>query len=706
VLLQSAAAALLSVGASQTMALGVTLCAEPYTQSVPGNGALPMWGYRQVASAAGCESAGTTASPGPLITVPAGDSTLAITLVNKLNVPTSIVLAAQSLPVDGGPPVMAADVVGPTCVPTPAAASTAAAHPQNCRVRSFTGETDPGASRTYTFNNIRPGTYLYQSGTHPQVQVQMGLFGMAKQDATVVGATGRQLFAGANAGFDVDVPVVLSEIDPEQHILIAGTLGGADPTTWKSGKNSTLNYVPKFFLINGKMFDSANPNASDLVVANAGNGARVALRIANAGLQSRSLMLNSGTWKLLTEDGYPYRAAREQATALVPAGKTTDAMLISSAPSDGSVGRSLAIFDRRGGTDNADGSALGGQVARLAQSGPAVPFMAAIGNQVANEGSAFAYQVIGGNIDTYSLATATPGITINPTTGLINWAVPTGVVLPLPTVASLTVTGSGSAGAPVSQSFSVRINHTPTIAPASAVAVTNGTVTVAAPGLLSDAADVDADPVTAVQTAAASAGVLTLNADGSYSWTRSPPTGPAQTVTFGVAARDPYGLTSTSKTVTLNVAAVNTPPTAIGDAYTITLSRVFGVIRIITASQQVTALTRPISTLTGNDTDPDGNATINLASVTVVPGSVRKINLASPTGCTTNCDTIPTLSSTPLNWIQAEASVVVTGSTSFRFVPRVNILTQPETGTYEFRYTVRDAQGALSNEAVVRVTVN
>ena len=32
---------------------------------------------------------------------------------------------------------------------------------------------------TYTFDNLRPGSFLLQSGTHPQVQVQMGLFGLA-----------------------------------------------------------------------------------------------------------------------------------------------------------------------------------------------------------------------------------------------------------------------------------------------------------------------------------------------------------------------------------------------------------------------------------------------------------------------------------------------------------------------------------------------
>ena len=113
----------------------------------------------------------------------------------------------------------------------------------------------------------------------------------------------------------------------------------AAPTrrSWKAGDNSTLNYAPRFFLINGRVFtgiDASGAAATDLPVA-AANGSRIGLRIANAGLQSRTLMLTNGTWKLLGEDGYPYAAPREQATVLVPAGKTTDAQIIANVPATG-----------------------------------------------------------------------------------------------------------------------------------------------------------------------------------------------------------------------------------------------------------------------------------------------------------------------------------------------------------------------------------
>jgi Bacterial Ig domain len=702
-----AAAALLAVSMSAAEAASVTLCAERYAQVLPGPnapaGGVPMWGYRQVATAAACASGVGigTASPGPLLTVPPGDTTLAITLVNSLTVPTSIVLMGQDLPTDGGAPVSAVDLVGPSCDPTAGSVADRLA----CRVRSFTGETAPGATRTYTFANLKPGTYLYQSGTHPQVQVQMGLFGMVEQDAQASGSATRLLSSDAASAFDLDLPVVLSEIDPAQHALIDSTLGSADPSSWKAGNNSTLKYEPKFFLINGKVFAgvaSDGSAATDLPIA-AASGSRVILRMANAGLQSRNLMLTSGMWKLLGEDGSPYVAAREQSTALLPAGKTTDALIVSVAPTDGSTNRALAIFDRRGGTDNADGSALGGQVARIAQSAPVGSFISPIGPQVANEGSAFSLQVQGSNISGYSLSGAPAGMTIS-ATGLITWAVPLGTSVP--TSADVTVNGTGvTAVVPVT--FSARVNHTPTMAQTGPIAVAHGTVTVPVAGVLAGATDPDGDaPLTAVQTVAASSGTLTLNTNGSYTWTGPQPATGTSPVTFSVAARDPFGLQSAPRTVTLNVAA-NVPPVAVNDAYTLTLARVplINTLRSVNDALQITAMTRPVSTLTANDTDDGAIAATTIARVVPVPPlsgtiSARRINPASPAGCTTNCATIapPALGG-------SQASVTMNANGTFILRPHATVLTIPVPGTYEFRYTVRDDQNALSNQAVVRVTV-
>lgn len=360
-LLPIAAATLLAAGADGVHAMSVTLCAEPYTITLPGEAAqVPMWGYRQVADASACSatSALRASAAAPVITMPAGDSSLAVTLVNRLAVPTSVVIAGQALPADGGAAVMAEDLIGASCDPATMAMPARMA----CRVRSFTGETDAGAQRTYTFTNLRPGSFLLQSGTHPQAQVQMGLVALLKQDAAPLDLTARRLYGAAatdaNPSFDVDATALLSEVDVAQHNRIQSTLGtDGQQAQWKTG-GSTLDYAPRHFLINGRPFDGSNVAATDIGL-NAPNGARVVLRLANAGLQSRSLMLTNGTWRVLTEDGYPYAAPREQATVLLPAGKTSDVAMV--AVNNGAVGSTAtmgAVFDRRGG-------AAGGQMARL-----------------------------------------------------------------------------------------------------------------------------------------------------------------------------------------------------------------------------------------------------------------------------------------------------------------------------------------------------
>jgi VCBS repeat-containing protein len=530
------------------------------------------------------------------------------------------------------------------------------------------------------------------------VQIQMGLFGMARHDAGTAG----QLFAGAGAAYDVDVPVVLSEIDPDQHALIASTLGSADPTAWKAGNNSTLKYAPRFFLVNGRVFagvDGSGKAATDLAVS-AVPGSRVVLRLANTGLMSRSLVLNSGTWKLLTEDGSPYAAPREQATVLLPAGKTSDAMLTSSAPTNGTTNTSVAIFDRRGGTDNGDGTTMGGQIARLAQAGPVGSFISPISAQVANEGAPYSLQVLGSGITAYTVAGGPAGLTIT-SGGLINWVVPTGTAVP--TNYTLNVGGVGTT--PVTPvSFTLRVNHAPTIAQTGPIAVTHGSVTIPAAGVLAGATDPDGDaPLTAVLSTAASAGNLTLNADGSYAWTGAQPATGSTAVTFSVAARDPFLLTSTPKTVTLNVAA-NAAPVAVNDAYTLT--RAGGGLLPINNATQIAALTRPVSTLTANDTDDGSINATTIARVSPVPPLVapstvtaRRINPNSPAACTSNCVTInPGVG-------QTQASVTFNANGTFTLIPHA-LLTLPVAGTYEFRYTVRDDQNALSNQAIVRVTVN
>lgn len=703
-LLRIAAAGLVALAGSQAQAAAITLCAQPFTKIVASGVNVPMWGY----SAGAC---GNPSAPGPMVTVPAGDTTLQVTLINNLTVPTSIVLSAQALPtaidgVAGSPttsPVMAADVVGPTCTPDAAALTTDANHPLNCRVRSFTGETAPGTTRVYEFTNLRPGTYLYQSGTHPQVQVQMGLAGMAR------------IYPNTALGVTSDVPVVLTEIDVAMHQRIASTLGSANPASWKAGGNSTFNYAPGYFLVNGRVFGGINATtgiAATDIDAPAVRNQSVRLRIANAGLQSRSLVLNRGMWSLVGEDGYAYPAAREQATLLLPAGKTTDADILITDPVPGSR---LALFDRRDGAENpGDTTLAGGQIARIVTSvAGTAPFLEPINDQLASEAVPFSLQAVATNAVSFTLTGALPGMTINDA-GLLSWPSPAGAG------GDVTVnawSAAGGTGTRMSRTFNVKvINHKPVMTTPPAYTVVNGTLNVAAPGLLAFATDADGDAMTAVQLGTPLTG-LSLASNGGFNFSVPRPAADV-TQTFQAAALDATGLQSAPVTVTLNLKA-NVAPVAINDG-----TPTVAIQTIVVARSSAGATTGSISltplanrqfaptVLTVNDTDAETSVVANSLLVSSWPRT------SAPVGVTvtatrvsnTGAELALPFNTTTQQYTQNEAAVVFSGG-ALTFTPRTTVASGGTVvpanglGVYKIRYTVQDTDGGTSNVGTAYILV-
>jgi FtsP/CotA-like multicopper oxidase with cupredoxin domain len=99
-----------------------------------------------------------------------------------------------------------------------------------------------GGSVTYSFVASHPGTFIYESGTDPQKQVNMGLFG-----ALIVRPTQGANFAYNRADSQFtsteEFMVLLSEIDPYQHQAV------------EAGQNFDMNtYHPRYWLINGRGF--------------------------------------------------------------------------------------------------------------------------------------------------------------------------------------------------------------------------------------------------------------------------------------------------------------------------------------------------------------------------------------------------------------------------------------------------------------------
>jgi hypothetical protein len=292
------------------------LRADHTIQALPTGGSVPMWGFA-LDSAFGTLD-GTVTVPGPLLTVPAIDQTLTIHLDNNLGVPISLVINGQQ------------------------AVMTPVRNPDG-RVRSFTHETAANnlTAVDYTWTNLRPGTYIYQSGTHPAVQVQMGLYGGVVKDYAAL--PHKQAYA--NTVYDVSVPLFFSEIDPALHNAVATNNYGPG-----MAMTSTIDYEPKYFLINGQMYQ---PGQAVVPAGTSGGG--TLLRLFNMGLKTRCPLLQGAYLTLIAEDGLPYRYPKEQYVASLPAGQTIDAMVVF--PSAGTY----PIYDRRLGLTNAQ-TAPGGML--------------------------------------------------------------------------------------------------------------------------------------------------------------------------------------------------------------------------------------------------------------------------------------------------------------------------------------------------------
>ena len=114
-------------------------------------------------------------------------------------------------------------------------------------------------------------------------------------------------------------------------------------------------------------------------------------------------------------------------------------------------------------------------------------------------------------------------------------------------------------------------------------------LTVATPGVLGNDADTDGDPLTAALVTGPSHGSLTLNANGSFSYT--PAADFAGSDSFTYRASDGT-LESNQATVTIMITATNDGPTAAADAH---------------STAEDTTLTVAAPGILGNDSDPDGD---------------------------------------------------------------------------------------------------
>lgn len=651
------------------VAAEIDLALNPAATVMPdGTAGVRMWGYRVCAGTVTdivCNNSGAPlTSPGAALVVPPNDNTLQVTLYNQLRlVPTSFVVHGLNTAMA---PVFA-DAVGTVCTPSttalpPTATPADEAARRACRLRSFTTEAAPppqtGVSppAIYTYNNVRPGTYLYQSGTLPQIQVQMGLYGMMSKDAGTAGT----VYPGVT--YDAQTRMIFSEVDAAMHASIySGTLTG-----------STLDYNPRHFRTH--IYD---PLSNLPVQVNASSAAQFMggpthlIRMANAGLQTRVPALNNGTWALLGEDAQPYPYAREQHTALLPAAKTSEAFL--------NAARPLTMFDRRMAFADVGSGGVAGQ---FVQFSTAVVVPASLTHNCSTTGvqgtlyTCTATSEVGA---TLSLVSPPAGMTISG--GVITWT-PTNAQAQLPANPTFTNPVQIVATAPgfgaTTASFSVavtNVNDAPTAVANTytfAATATSRTLTVAAPGVLAGDSDIDGDTLTAqLVTPPADGTPAPLNADGSISYTLPATATLPATRTFTYRAVDPSTAVSNTVTVTMNFTVA--PPVAVADTYTFNNTILF-----------------PTQTIPILANDTPGGLAFNLTNVQVA----RESNGAGATTGTL----LPNLT-------RGTVATPSTGAITYA-APLGLAGTTNNAGTDYFYYRVRNTAGTFSAWTRVDVTMN
>jgi FtsP/CotA-like multicopper oxidase with cupredoxin domain len=320
---------LLAASAGIASAAEFYLRADARQLTMPDNAVVTVWGFALDTDNNFATVDGTTTTPGPMLTVPSTDTTLTIHLKNNLPEPVSLVIPGQVATMT---PVFFNDALG------------------RRRVRAFTAEAAAnGGEATYTWTNFKPGTYLYQSGSHVAVQVQMGLFGGVKKDAAA-----SQAYPGVV--YDREAVLFFSEIDPALHAAVSGGTYGPG-----LAMTSTIDYAPKYFLLNGEAEYTMTGVVPAIVVGN-----RVLVRFINAGLLTRTPMLLGSSMTVLSEDGNlsPYPTETRDSVGLLAA-KTMDVMVTPE-----TVGVMMSLFDRRGytslGTASGGGTATGQVIPGLA----------------------------------------------------------------------------------------------------------------------------------------------------------------------------------------------------------------------------------------------------------------------------------------------------------------------------------------------------
>jgi len=284
--------------ASCTPTVTLDLYAKTGTATLYGTTSYTIWGYA-------ANSGDPAGLPGPVLDVNQGDC-VGVTLYN-VDIPeaTSLLFQGQAL------------------------------------IPDTTGVT-VGGSTSYTFLADSPGTFLYEAGLIPnaQHQVAMGMYGAL----IVRPATAGQAYDDPSTAYDVEQVTVLSELDPA--LNNSGAPAAFD----------MRNYLPQYFLINGKAF----PDTADI----AGNpGENVLMRYVNAGMQAHAMSTLGLSQTIIAQDGEPYTYSHKVVAETIATGQTLD--IIITVPGSALENDQFVLYDANMLLHNTTAAGFGGMMTFL-----------------------------------------------------------------------------------------------------------------------------------------------------------------------------------------------------------------------------------------------------------------------------------------------------------------------------------------------------
>lgn len=269
----AAAAVLLALGAAETHAAvnGITgptfnlTARADYISAGDGQG-IWMWGYA---------NGSTLQYPGPTLIVDQGD-TVTVKLSNTLPVAASIIFPGQS------------------------GVTTSVSGSAGCAVDGLLTKEIPAACTdtvSYSFTASQPGTYMYHSGTRPDLQTEMGLFGTL----IVRPAAANQAYDSADSQYGHEYLFVLSEVDVDIHQAVeAGNLN-PDMTTRRA----------EYWFINGRngtdtlLGDNLPwfPTQPYGALAQTHPGDKTLFRVVQAGTELHPFHTHGNNFTLIARDG-------------------------------------------------------------------------------------------------------------------------------------------------------------------------------------------------------------------------------------------------------------------------------------------------------------------------------------------------------------------------------------------------------------------